>query len=409
VATLSKTGPARIPRRNQRPRFSARALVQLIRETFAEWSEDKAPRLGAALAYYGVFSLAPLLVIAVAVAGLVFDPAEAERAVLSQLGGLVGTSGADLVGTMLAAARKPGAGLVASLLGVVGLVFGAMGAFAQLQDAMNTIWEVKPKPDQGLVGMLRNRIFSLTMVLTVGFLLLVSLVISTALSAVGNWVGGWLPQTEWLLGLINFVISLGAITVLFALMFKYVPDVKMAWSDVWLGAVVTAVLFTVGKTAIGIYLGNAGVTSTYGAAGSLVVLLLWVYYSAQVFFLGAEFTQVYANQYGSRVAPDDDALPISETERQQEGLARDGGKKGQPQPGLAVAGRVAPGLSPVVGPYVALPGAAHALVPGRPATAAERGRNYVTALATFVGGLGLGLIVAFQRTREDERPAPERE
>jgi membrane protein len=391
--TGSIAGPS--PRLTQRPRLNARALVSLIRETLSEWSEDKAPRLGAALAYYTVFSIAPLLVIAVAVAGLLFDPAEAERALLGQLGGLVGASGADLIGEMLAATRKPGAGILASILGIVGLLLGAMGAFGQLQDALNTIWEVKPKEGRGLRGLIHDRLLSLSMVVTVGFLLMVSLVVSTVLAAVGTFVGGWLPESVLLLNIVNFLLSLIVITVLFALLFKYVPDVKMAWNDVWLGAAVTAVLFTIGKTAIGLYLGNAAVTSSYGAAGSLVVLLLWVYYSTQILFLGAEFTQVYANQFGSRVAPADNAVAVGEAARKEEGLERDPKSTG-PAPATAP---LDPDLDtlPVVGPFVALKrdGEPQPVV-GRALPAREPSGSVWAALVTFLGGLGFGLIMSLQ-------------
>ena len=396
----SRTGP------NQRSRLTAWALLSLVRETWSEWSEDKAPRLGAALAYYTIFSVAPLLVIAVAFAGLVFDPAEAERAVLGQIGGLVGQAGADLVGTMLAGARRPGTSLISSTLGVIGVLLGAMGAFGQLQDALNTIWEVKPKPGRGIRGIIQDRLLSLGMVLTVGFLLLVSLVVSTALSALGNFVGGGITEWSWLLNGVNIVTSLSVITVLFALMFKYVPDVKMAWRDLWLGAFITALLFTVGKAAIGLYLGNAAVTSTYGAAGSLVVLLLWVYYSAQIFFLGAEFTQVYANRFGSRVVPEENAMPIGEGERAEEGMTRETGDRAPTRP--AAVPMPAGETLPVVGPHEALPAVQPALVAGQPHALSVRARTRATALVTFAAGLGLGALVALQASEAAPREANRR-
>jgi membrane protein len=388
-------------------RLSPKTLWELIRDTLREWSEDKVPRLGAALAYYAVFSLAPLLVIAIAVASLVFDPAEVQRGVVEQVGGLVGSEGASLIETMIQNAQQPGTGIMATILGVVGLLLGALGAFGQLQDALNTIWEVKPKSGGGLLAILRDRLLSLTMVLVVGFLLLVSLVISAGLAAVGNFMASLLPESELLLQALNFVLSFAVITVLFALMFKYMPDAKIAWGDVWIGAAITALLFTIGKLLIGLYLGNASVTSSYGAAGSLAVLLLWMYYSSQIFFLGAEFTQVYANRFGSRVVPAENAERLTAEDRAQQGIPKEGqtaaraGRAEAESPGAALAPATEKALSggvalPVVGPYVALE-----QKPGRLARGMETlpivGSNPVlTALVTFAAGLGTGAVVALQ-------------
>lgn len=208
------------------------------------------------------------------------------------------------------------------MVGLVTLVVGSLGVFGQLQDALNTIWEVMPRPGAGLAGLLKDRLLSLTMVFGVGFLLLVSLVISAAMTALGTWLGGMFSDVMSLLNTLNFLVSLGITTLLFALVFKFVPDAKIAWKDVWAGAAITSLLFTVGKSLIGLYLGNAGIGSTYGAAGSLVVLLLWVYYSAQILFFGAEFTQVYADRYGSRLVPKQDAVHVSEQRREREGMPR---------------------------------------------------------------------------------------
>jgi membrane protein len=364
----------------QHPPLTPALLWKLLRATWAEWNEDKVPRLGASLAYYTIFSIAPLLVIAIAVAGLVLNPAEVQKAVLTQMGGLVGPDGAELIRTMLEGAQKPATGIIATVLGLITLVLGALGAFGQLQDALNTIWEVKPKEGRGIRGLIQDRLLSLSMVLVVGFLLLVSLVVSTGLSAVGNLVGGLLPESELLLSIVNFIISFLVITVLFALMFKYLPDAKIDWRDVGVGAAITALLFTIGKLLIGIYLGNSTTASSYGAAGSLVVLLLWVYYSAQIFLLGAEFTQVYANQFGSRVRPAANAVPVTAQERAQQGMPHDAQREpGQPAPANPV---------PVPAPLPA------AQLPAREMPRA--GDGYIVSLLAFVTGLGAGAVLGGQ-------------
>jgi membrane protein len=279
-----------------------RALWTLLKTTAAEWSQDQAPRLGAALAYYAVFSLAPLLVIAIAIAGLVgVDRDAATGQVLGQIQSLAGPDTAESIQEILENSNKPATGILSTVIGVVALLFGASGVFGELQQSMNAIWDIEPKPKRGAWSMVKDRFFSFSMVLGTGFLLLVSLVISAGLAAVGEFFSGLLPGWEVALQALNFVVSLLVITVLFALIFKYVPDAEIAWGDVWIGASVTALLFTVGKLLIGLYIGHSSFSSTYGAAASLIVILLWVYYSAQILFFGAEFTQVYANRYGSRI------------------------------------------------------------------------------------------------------------
>ena len=273
----------------------------LLKDTFSKWSADKAPRLGAALSYYTVFSLVPLLVLAIAIAGLVFGTEVAEQAMMTQIESLVGPQSAAAIKQMLEIAQKPSSGLFASLIAIGTLLLGASGVFAQLQDALNAVWGVEPKADRGMWGTIKDRFFSLVAVLGTGFLLLVSLVLSAALAAVGKMFQGWLPGQEVVLHLADVAISFGVITLLFAMMFKLLPDAKVAWRDVWIGAALTSFLFTIGKFLIGMYLGKADVGSAYGAAGSLVILLVWVYYSSQILFYGAEFTAVYANRYGSRI------------------------------------------------------------------------------------------------------------
>lgn len=287
---------------------------ETIKQSFSEWREDKAPRLAAAIAFYTIFSLAPLLIIAIAIAGLVFGEEAARGQIMGQISGLVGSAGGRAIEDMVAGAGRRGAGILGAIIGVIILLFGAGGLFDQLQDALNTIWEVKPKPERGIWGVLKDRFLSFGMVLVIGFLLLVSLVLTTALSALSGFIGGPLGEDSFLFHIVNFVISFGVITLLFALMFKVLPDAKIAWSDVWLGAAITALLFEVGKYLLGFYLGRATVASAYGAAGSLVVLLLWVYYASQILLFGAEFTQVYANKYGSGVKPEETAMAVEEKE-----------------------------------------------------------------------------------------------
>ncbi|MBK8901987.1 MAG: YihY/virulence factor BrkB family protein [Anaerolineaceae bacterium] len=297
------------------------ALKYLVTHSFKEWREDNASRLSAALAYYTIFSIPPLLIIAIAIAAQLFDRAAVQQQVIDQMSGLVGDPGAEVIESVLENSSESGQSVLAAVISVVTLLLGASGVFAELHNALNTIWEVEPKPGRGIWGTVKDRFFSFTMVLGVGFLLLVSLVISAALAAVNEFISGALPGLVILAQVINFLVSFGVVTGLFALIFKVVPDVKIAWRDVWIGALVTAFLFTIGKFAIGLYLGNSAPGSTYGAAGSLIVLLLWVYYSAQILFLGAEFTQVYANRFGSRIVADEDAIATSPTAQPAPGVS----------------------------------------------------------------------------------------
>lgn len=280
-------------------------LWSLLKQTFAEWQRDKVSRLAAALAYYTAFALAPVLVIAIAVASFLFEQSTVQGQIIDQLRSLLGEDGAGMVQEMLVSAQSQDSNsFLATVIGVVLLIVGASGLFVQLQDALNTVWNVKARPDRGLVGLLRDRILSFGMVLVIGFLLMVSLLLSAALTAVSSFVGGGLPGLDALWQIANAVVSFGVITLLFGLIYKFLPDAKISWSDVQIGAAITALLFTIGKGLIGLYLGNSSAASAYGAAGSFVVLLLWIYYSAQILLFGAEFTQVYANRFGSRIRPD---------------------------------------------------------------------------------------------------------
>jgi membrane protein len=299
--------------------MDAKTIWSLLKETFSEWSEDKASRLAAALAYYTIFSLAPLLIIVIAVAGLVFGQEAARAELFAQIQGLVGQEGAQLIETMVESASQPTSGIIATTIAIATILFGAIGLFGQLQDALNTIWEVEPKPERGIFGMIKDRFLSFTMVLGIGFLLLVSLIISAVVSALNPYLTDLLPGSIYLIQILNFVISFGVITLLFAMIYKVLPDVEIAWSDVWIGAAVTSLLFSVGKFLIGLYLGNSSAGSAYGAAGSLVILLLWVYYSTQILLFGAEFTQVYAKRYGSWAASPQKAAPLAtQTQIEQE-------------------------------------------------------------------------------------------
>ena len=272
--------------------------LTLFKETAKEFGEDKAPRLGAALAYYTIFSVGPLLLIAVAMAGLFLGQEAAQGQVSDQLGKFFGSQMAESLEQMIQAAAKPKTGRVATIIGLLTLMIGASGVFGQLKDAMNTIWNVEPKKTSGIMGFVTQRFLSMAMVLGIGFLLLVTLVFDAIISAMG-------PMLERLIGgeavvhALSLALSFAVVTVLFAAIFRILPDLKIAWRDVWLGAVFTSLLFVLGKWGLGLYLGKAAVGSAYGAAGSLVILLVWVYWSAQILFFGAEFTQVYARTFGS--------------------------------------------------------------------------------------------------------------
>jgi membrane protein len=290
-------------------------IWRLLKQTFSEWSADKAPQLGAALAFYTALSIAPLLVIVLGIVGLFFGEEAVSGQILTEMRSMVGDEGAKAIEQMIASANKPTEGTVATVLSVVTLMFGASGVFGQLQSTLNTIWGVEPKPGRGIWGMIRDRFLSFAMVIGIAFLLLVSLIISAVLTAMGT-VFNQLPDSlHWVAQALNFGVSFLIITLLFAMMFKYLPDVKIGWRDVWLGATVTAALFTVGKFAIGLYLGHSAMASSYGVAGSFVVLLVWVYYSAQILFFGAELTQVYANFFGSKIVPAENATPTSDKAR----------------------------------------------------------------------------------------------
>ncbi|MBY0504917.1 MAG: YihY/virulence factor BrkB family protein [Bryobacteraceae bacterium] len=271
------------------------SLWPILRHTWLAWNLHDAPRLGAALAFYTILSMAPLVILVVAFAAAFLGYSAAQDQLLSQVRDLIGQAGADAVKVTIEHAQEPSSGLFASAVGLVTLFFGASGVFLELRSALNTIWQVPPAEQMRFGDFLKQRFFSFGMVLAIGFLLLVSLVLSAALAAAGKFFDTWLPVPESVLTSLNFLVSFAATAVLFALIFKYVPDKSIPWREVRVGAIVTAFLFTVGKALIGLYLGKASVGSAYGAAGSLVVVIVWVYYSSQLFFLGAEFTHALAH------------------------------------------------------------------------------------------------------------------
>lgn len=297
-------------------------IWRLLKETFKEWNDDNASRLAAALSYYTIFSLAPLLIIAIAIAGAVFGDEAAKGEIVKQIQGLVGKDGAEVIQTALENAQKPDTRNIASIISIGVLLFGASNVFAQIQDALNTIWEVEPKPGRSILQTLRKRFLSFAMVGGVGFLLLVSLILNAVLAGMVNYFGNLIPGFDFLWQFANFAISFAVITLLFALIYKVMPDAEIAWNDVWIGSAMTSLLFVIGKSLLGLYLGNGSFGSAYGAAGSLIVLLAWINYAAQIIFFGAEFTQVYATKYGSHIVPDENSRRVPEADGANQGMKR---------------------------------------------------------------------------------------
>lgn len=299
----------------------ARDFGSIIKDAAEEWQKDKASRLGAAIAYYAAFSIGPLLLLTVAVAGMIFGEEAAQGQLLEQLRALMGPDGAKAIEAMLAGAKNPKAGTVATIVGSVMLFFAAAGAFGAIQDALNTVWEVEPRADRGIWGIIQERFLSFTMVLGTAFLLLISLVISATLTAMSSLMGNW-AQIGFIGNATHAIISLAVITLLFAMIFKYLPDAKVPWRAVWFGAIVTSLLFAVGKFSIGLYLGHSAVASAFGVAGSLAVLMIWLYYSAQIFLFGAELTKAYAKCSGLGIVPTKNAVRITGESRAQQGIPK---------------------------------------------------------------------------------------
>ena len=289
-----------------------KSLFDLLKTSGKNWIDDKAPRLGAAVAYYTVFAIPPLFVIILYLVSLVVDPETIRQQMFSEVGGMIGEQSAETIESAMTAQMENKKGTFASILALLTLIVTATGLFMELQSALNSIWGVEEKPGQGIKGFIVNRVLSFTMVIGIGFLLLVSLVVSAGLSALGKYVSVLVPGLDILWMIANAAVSFAVITLLFAMIFKVLPDVKIAWKDVWVGALITSLLFTAGKFALGLYLGKSTAVTAYGAAGSLVLILLWVYYSSQILFFGAEVTQVYANRFGATLRPAENAQWIAE-------------------------------------------------------------------------------------------------
>ena len=301
--------------RSARQSFFGTAL-KLLKLTVQEWLQDKAPQLGAALAYYTVFSLAPLILVLLAIVGAIFrdDPAGAWSKLTEQMSYFLDKSAVQMVENIAQKASQPGKSTLATIIGVALALFGASGVFGQLQDALNTVWGVKAKPGLGLWGFLRTRFLSFAMIAGVCFLLLVSLAIEALLKGFSHYIQSVMPGGLTIAVSVYLIFDFAVITTLFAMIFKILPDVKTRWRDMWVGAVMTAVFFLIGKWALGLYLGSGTAASAYGAAGSLITLLLWIYYSSQILLFGAEFTQVYASEFGSPIEPDKYAVRIEQKE-----------------------------------------------------------------------------------------------
>jgi membrane protein len=326
----------------------------VFKSALTDFMEDKALRLAAALAYYSIFSLAPLLIIMIAIAGFAFhNEAAAKQQVQRQLTELVGEKSAQTIESMTAA-RNIGSTPLAMTLGILALLFGAGGVFGQLQDALNTIWEVKAKSGGGVLRLLRDRFLSLTMVLGLGFLLLISMAITTGVQALTEGVGQLFPIPDGVTVVISLVASFFVVALLFALIFKVLPDVKVPWKTAFIGGVGTAVLFTIGKWALGLYLGRESTASAYGAAGSLVIVLLWIYYSSVILFFGAEFTQAYATKKGIKLRLSGYAVPVTPEARAQEGLSPGGDIHPMPAPAPALAQTLSPRQGTINGPLAVL-------------------------------------------------------
>jgi membrane protein len=289
---------------------------QLLKSTVAQWLEDQPFQLSSSLSYYTLFSLAPLLIIIIAIAGFAFGRQAAQQEIVGTIQGMIGQQSAEAVQGMIQnAGSQPKTGIIATVVGIVTLILGAGGVVGQLQTSLNTIWGVAPKPGQGVFGFLRQRFISFAMVSGIGFLLLVSLVVSAVLSSLTRWIGTFFGGTQVIAHALDVIVSFVLVTALFGIIYKFLPDVRIKWRDVWTGAALTSMLFTIGKFLIALYLGHSAISSTYGAAGSIIAVLLWVYYSSLIFFLGAEFTQVYATHYGSGVGPRENAAPLSNRKR----------------------------------------------------------------------------------------------
>jgi membrane protein len=292
----------------------------MLADTFSKWNEHKAIRLGAALAYFGIFAIAPVLIIAIAIAGLVYGHAAAEGNIVRSISGVVGSSTAQFVQGLVESASRPGAGVIAAVVGIAGIVLGSAGLFFQLKDALNTVWEVAPKPGYRLVDMIRDNALSFAMVLGLGVLMLVSLVLTTGLSAAGSLLGSALPGSETVWRLADFGLSFGLAILLFAAIFKILPDVRIPWGDVWPGAILTALLFAMAQVALGLIIRLANPGLAFGAAGALVIILIWVDLASLILLFGADFIRVYSMRFGSRAQPKVYAKALTAEARAAQGM-----------------------------------------------------------------------------------------
>ncbi len=295
-------------------------LLVLLKDSFFAWQEDKAWRLGAALAYFTIFSLAPFLIIIITITSAIFGEQAVRGQIFSEFQGLIGERGAGAVQTMLENAYTSGGSLSATLFGIAMLIFGSTAVFVQLRQAINTIWGIAEKPISTLRGYIKARIIAFTFILGIGFLLLVSLILSAVLSALRDYIGQYFSFLSNLVQITDFLFSFAFITILFALIFRILPDARIKWKDIWVGSAMISFLFTIGKMAIGFYLGSTDIVTSFGAASSLVLILLWTFYSAQIFLFGAEFTKIFADRFGREVLPDKNAvkLKIEEIEIDEE-------------------------------------------------------------------------------------------
>jgi membrane protein len=290
--------------------FYPKTFLVLLKDTFFAWQDDKVWRLGAALAYFTIFSLAPLLIIVITIASVLFGEQAVRGQIFNQISSLIGDLGARAIQTMLENAYESRSNVAAAVFGIAVLILGSTAVVVQLRDALNTIWYLAEKPINTLKGFVKARIIAFTLILSIGFLLLVSLVVSTLLTALSSYLGNIVSNLTPFLKVIDFLISFAFITVLFALIFKILPNARIRWKDIWVGAAFISFMFTIGKMAIGFYLGSSHVATTFGAASSLVIVLLWVFYSAQIFLFGAEFTKIFADRFGASIVPDENALRL---------------------------------------------------------------------------------------------------
>jgi membrane protein len=301
-------------------KFKIKDIPSLLKETFKDWMDDEPFDLSAIVAYYSIFSLPALLIIVVTIAGMVLGQEAVQNQISGQIGGMIGGDAAKDIQTMIANSHQKSNGTIALVVGVATLLFGATGVFIALQKSLNRVWEVKQDPKKsGISALIKTRALSFGIIMAIGFLLLISLALTAGLTALSDWVAARMPEIFlYIFYVINFIVTLGIITLLFALLFRFLPDVRIEWRTVWVGAAITALLFVIGKFALALYFGKAEPGSTYGAAGSVILILLWVSYSCLILFFGAEFTQVYAKRYGHSIEPNKNAIRIDDDDNLQE-------------------------------------------------------------------------------------------